>query len=213
MELLTKQEAKQQGLKFYFTGKLCKNGHTSKRYVSGNHCVECSQLNSKHYFVDNKDTILKRSENWRLNNPEKAKQSVKNWHQENAQHIIDYRCNNTEIIRQYKKEYYKSNLFRLRKLGKNWRKANPEKCFEYTKLRNTRLEQSIPSWYEEVLIKQLYLKRDELNKKWGTNLQVDHIIPLNPKCGTVSGLHCWANLQLLDASLNQMKGSKYKTDW
>jgi predicted CoA-binding protein len=45
------------------------------------------------------------------------------------------------------------------------------------------------------------------------SLDVDHIIPLNPKDQSVCGLHCWANLQILDKSLNLIKGSKYQTDW
>jgi len=35
------KEAKEKGLKFYFTGKPCKHGHLSKRSVSDAHCLQC----------------------------------------------------------------------------------------------------------------------------------------------------------------------------
>ena len=38
METITRQEAKAQGLMFYFTGKPCPNGVVTKRYVSNGHC-------------------------------------------------------------------------------------------------------------------------------------------------------------------------------
>lgn len=40
MDIITRKEAKSQGLKYYFTGKPCKNGHVSKRSITGS-CLEC----------------------------------------------------------------------------------------------------------------------------------------------------------------------------
>jgi hypothetical protein len=39
--IITRAEAKAQGLTTYYTGKLCKAGHVSERYVSKNQCVAC----------------------------------------------------------------------------------------------------------------------------------------------------------------------------
>lgn len=41
MEIITRQQAKEQGLARYFTGKPCKHGHISEKTVSGGSCVEC----------------------------------------------------------------------------------------------------------------------------------------------------------------------------
>lgn len=44
MEIITKQEARERGLKFYFTGKPCKNGHVAPRYVrEPGSCTECGR--------------------------------------------------------------------------------------------------------------------------------------------------------------------------
>jgi len=41
MKLITKKEAKEKNLIFYFTGKPCKHGHISERLVKGGSCREC----------------------------------------------------------------------------------------------------------------------------------------------------------------------------
>ncbi|MAK71175.1 MAG: hypothetical protein CMF19_03890 [Idiomarinaceae bacterium] len=47
MEIITQTEARDKGLKFYFTGRPCKNGHISPRYAKGpGVCKECNTLKS-----------------------------------------------------------------------------------------------------------------------------------------------------------------------
>lgn len=41
MDIITRPEARQKGLKTYFTGKPCRNGHTSYRYVQSGTCAQC----------------------------------------------------------------------------------------------------------------------------------------------------------------------------
>lgn len=41
MEILSRPEARQRGLKTYFTGKPCKNGHNSYRYTQSGTCAQC----------------------------------------------------------------------------------------------------------------------------------------------------------------------------
>ncbi len=43
MEVITRAEAKERGLTKFYTGKPCKNGHYSKRFVSNYICVECNR--------------------------------------------------------------------------------------------------------------------------------------------------------------------------
>lgn len=42
MEIITRLDAARAGLKRYYTGKVCKHGHDSERYVYNGHCVECA---------------------------------------------------------------------------------------------------------------------------------------------------------------------------
>jgi hypothetical protein len=43
MEVISREAAKAAGLKFFFTGKPCRNGHIAERYMTGWACVECSR--------------------------------------------------------------------------------------------------------------------------------------------------------------------------
>ena len=54
----TRQEARDLGLKAYFTGLFCKQGHIQKRWVATGNCSECQK---------------QRSKNWADKNPEKVK--------------------------------------------------------------------------------------------------------------------------------------------
>jgi hypothetical protein len=38
---ISRADAVEQGLRFYYTGKPCKHGHTARRYVNGCNCEEC----------------------------------------------------------------------------------------------------------------------------------------------------------------------------
>jgi hypothetical protein len=49
MEVISKKEAKMQGLIHYFTNKTCTNGHISLRYVSTGRCKSCKFLESRKY--------------------------------------------------------------------------------------------------------------------------------------------------------------------
>jgi hypothetical protein len=43
MEIITRQQAKEQGLSEYFTGKPCVNGHVMPRRVLDTHCRQCKR--------------------------------------------------------------------------------------------------------------------------------------------------------------------------
>ena len=42
MKIVTRMEAAKAGSKRYYTGKQCKHGHDSERYVYNGHFVECA---------------------------------------------------------------------------------------------------------------------------------------------------------------------------
>lgn len=42
--IISRKDAKTAGLKKYFTGKSCKNGHIASRYVCNSECIECEAI-------------------------------------------------------------------------------------------------------------------------------------------------------------------------
>ena len=85
MERISRKEAKQQGLKYYFTGEPCSNGHISERLVRDYNCCECAAEHNANWKRETgyekdyiqRDTIKAKrasaAKKWRDANPEKAR--------------------------------------------------------------------------------------------------------------------------------------------
>jgi hypothetical protein len=52
---MKRREAKALGMDKYDTGKPCRNGHLSDRYISNGECIECHKLKIKNYDRKNSD--------------------------------------------------------------------------------------------------------------------------------------------------------------
>ncbi|MDB1108081.1 hypothetical protein [Pseudomonas extremaustralis] len=76
MEIISKPEAIERGLKLYFTGKLCARGHVSERYVCSGACKVC---------------VLERNAIWTEKNPEAVEKSKREWCNRNIESIREKR--------------------------------------------------------------------------------------------------------------------------
>ncbi len=113
-------------------------------------------------------------------------------------------------------KYYLKNAEKVRQINLDWKIKNKEKYRQSEKL--TRIKkvlsganaqnkakykaaklQAMPLWFEKERVAFVYKKA----KEYG--FEVDHVIPLQGK--NVCGLHCWANLQLLDKNINASKNN------
>lgn len=97
MEIVTFEEAKEKGLKRYFTGKECRNGHLGERLVSNKHCVECTHIASQKLFQkryhsdpDFKEKCLEIQRKWRQENPDYIRDWYKKHKEEQNQTCKDY---------------------------------------------------------------------------------------------------------------------------
>ena len=62
--IVTRAEARAQGLTRYFTGKPCKHGHVSERMRSSGACVECQRLLVQKARAANPEKFRARSAAW-----------------------------------------------------------------------------------------------------------------------------------------------------
>ena len=73
---ITREKAKEKKLIKFFTGKLCRNGHISERYVNDGKCIVCVQERSKKYgkayYQKNKERLRPIRQKWQENNRKKA---------------------------------------------------------------------------------------------------------------------------------------------
>lgn len=186
MNIVSRNEAKQLGLKRYFTGSPCKYGHTSERLVSSKCCVVCNQEKTKKFEADNPDKRRewhrKANANWRLNNPEASKELYK---RSNANRRPWTKEDGKRHYQKYK-AYFKQSAME----------------------REAHVKQATPPWINRDDLIKVYQDCPEA-------YHVDHIIPLRgvtPEGWRVSGLNVPWNLQYLPASENLSKGNRVQAE-
>lgn len=121
-QILTRAQARAQGLKRYFTGKPCKHGHVAERFIDGT-CVPCR---------------LARNARWAAENPEKKAASVRAFREKNAdalkakqkEYHAEWYAKNREAKLAQNKAYLRENRDVARKAVAKWRANNPEKAAE-----------------------------------------------------------------------------------
>lgn len=206
--LISRKDAKAQGLKFFFTGKPCARGHLAPRRVSYGVCLFCARENDAA---------------WKAANPEKAKAWQKAWGKANADKLrllskmryqLDkdkikakvaarYRENRAEVY-EYIKSWKEANREKVRAYSRAWAEENKAFYRECTARRRASRKQATPAWLTPEQIAEMRALYVSAPKGY----HVDHIVPLNGKF--VSGLHVPWNLQLLPGPENLKKSSKFQ---
>lgn len=170
------------------------------------------------------------AENWRKNNPQKAKESCASWVKRNpekakAKRILWESRNREKVSEAARKKYQKqklSNPDAMREKSRlsaiRWRSNNPElskqrmrewqiknaaKTVAYTQKRDAQRKASIPSDCWQSIVDGLYAIAERISRCTGIRHEVDHIWPISK-----GGSHCHRNLQVIPASLNRKKSAR-----
>ena len=165
MEVITRREAIERGLKWYFTGEPCKWGHIEKRQVSNGSCLDCAS---------------RRLAEWRQVNVEKEKVRAKEYRESNAEKIKtrrkELRAENLDKERMRCRKYRAENLDKERMRSKAWKKDNPEKVKaqekqyyadnpEKIRVWNRKYRERNPETYD-ARVKEYRSKNPEKVKEW-----------------------------------------------
>ena len=187
--IMSWSQARDAGLRKYFTGKPCKNGHIAELHISG----ACSECKKEGY------------QRWLLRNPGRANELHRNYVAASKEEYLkisqNYKNENRERCRETARAWKKQNPESRRMLAAKWRRANPGKVAASNLARKFRRTKATPLWADMDVIKQFYIRAA------AAGMHVDHIIPLNG--ANVCGLHVENNLQLLTPMANAIKGNSF----
>lgn len=215
-ELVSRKEAKEKGLKRYFTGKGCPHSHVVERFTTTGRCVECNKI---------------KCSTWQANNKDLAKEQGRKWAAENADHLREYHREwyhrDVEARRTKLRNRRASNPAELKKHNERnakwreenpnyfveWKKKNPDKARRLSKLskhRRRAIEKKAVGSFTQYDLERMYLmqkgKCAYCRKPLRGKYQVDHITALSK-----DGTNYARNIQLLcenvkgQRSCNQLK--------
>ncbi len=115
--ILTRKQAKELGLKRYYTGKPCKYGHIFERHVTNGGCIYCLE---EHYKNNKEKWILTPEERVRMN------AGRREFYKNNQPY-------KREKMNVYQKTYHGKHKEKINLKNKNRRKENPDKAREASK--------------------------------------------------------------------------------
>lgn len=194
-QIITRFQAKADGLKTYFTGKPCPSGHVSNRKTKSGTCVECCNAITKQWHSRNADHNAKYGKAYRAKRGEdllaKKRDYQRKWNAENK----DEKSRRDVEYDRAKREAGDARFLASRKAR--------SKKYETSKMK------AMPPWADNEAIKDMYFLA-QVFRRVGVNMHVDHIVPLQNK--KVCGLHTHHNLQLMVGHKNQSKSNRYWPD-
>jgi hypothetical protein len=150
-----------------------------------------------------------------LLNVEQEKIRNKAWCQINKEHRKTY-CKNWYIANLKQKQttmkaWREKHIQQLKINYKNWVKINTGKRNASAMRRHAAKLKATPHWLMPIHFKQIdsiYAIATLLTKILKYQIDVDHIVPLQPSNSWIRGLHTPRNLQLMEHICNVRKGNK-----
>ena len=196
LHIYSRKTARERGLKNYFTGEPCKNGHVAERKIGGD-CRECASSWGRRYYAANKETMQESArKNYYANQEARVAQ------------VALYRNAKKSFIKERRKEEFGSDEYRHQRKAymQEYRDRFPEKIAQNRLKRRYQQAQATPSWYGELdafVMQEAYALAKEREETTGIKWEVDHLIPLRAKLAC--GLHSANNVQVVPQRINRYK--------
>jgi hypothetical protein len=79
MDIITRADARAQGLKRFFTGKPCMHGHVQPRYVVSGSCMHCSSPTWRRAYAQTGGTMLRIFVRVPINLPQNQREALERY--------------------------------------------------------------------------------------------------------------------------------------
>lgn len=202
-QIISREDARAQGLKRYFTGTPCRNGHVAERLISNKLCCEC------------------RSAVWqafRERHPERvaANSGKQNKRLADEGYFRAYYRLNDDKRKAEANDWYYANRERALEVCKAWAQANPDRVRAYGRIsRRKRVAKlkSVGGEHTQDDLDRIYKQQRGKCAACKCSLakvrkEVDHIVPL-----ALGGHNNASNLQYLCRPCNRAKSAKDPIDF
>jgi 5-methylcytosine-specific restriction endonuclease McrA len=193
--IVTRAEAKAQGLNRYFTGKPCKHGHVAERVAVNAYCVPCRDAALREFCEVNNDRRNEDRRKRHAANPQ-IKREQKRKHR--LANIEKYRRRQKEVSVRFRDEYLQRVL--------QWQRDNPDKVRAREARRRAR-KIAAEGFHTDADIREIYDEQGGVCAYCFVPLPVDyhveHFIPLSK-----GGSNWPENLRIACPICNAKKGAR-----
>lgn len=168
-------------------------------------CKECTNAATRALYREKVDHVahLARVKKWRDQNKDRVKELEKSAHQRNKAKRNAYSI-----------EYRKANREKTQALCRKWAYDNAEKMRATCAKRRAQKANAIPSWagdeFDRFFMQESVRLAQLRSSVTGFQWHVDHKVPL--RSHLVCGLHCAANIEVIPAVENHVKGNRVWPD-
>jgi 5-methylcytosine-specific restriction endonuclease McrA len=211
LSVISREDARAQGLKRFFTGEPCFRGHSAERTVSSGACIPCQRMAVAKYRKADPERMKAR---WKKQN-DGRKEQLKKWGAENRERkaaiMRAWRKANPERNRENNKRskahcYAKSKLTTIA-----WRRRNPDlvRIHYATKRAKRRKAEGKYTRRDELMLLERQRGRcANCGVACAKRYHIDHVIPL-----AKGGSNWPSNLQILCPTCNSRKSAKDPIEW
>lgn len=237
MQAISRDEAKRLGLKRFYTGVSCRNGHASERFCGNGQCVACrsekydkdwAKAYNDAYRENNKSQLVEYDRKRYLANPEVKKKSSRDYYHANRDQCIRHaklwREGNPDRAKQNRRAYREKNSDRLSAIETLWRAENRAAIVARVRewrARNPGMKQAqhakrragkrlaIPMWFSDL---DEFVWREAMHltqlRREATGIDWAADHMIPLASKLACGLHVAANCQVIPSYLNNRKHNK-----
>ena len=199
-KVVTKEQAIKRGLKRYFTGLPCKNGHISERKVSCGDCLACLRQAHAQKMQDPeyREKMRLQSKRGRRSPAGKRRAEKQRFHKALLRRV----AHEINLVKDSQLYWHEDPAQEL---------AKREKKRLFAEVRRNAVTQATPWWVRAEDLEAVEQKRKEMTDRTGIKHHSDHYYPI--QSDIVCGLNVPWNLQVITAHENHAKSNKMPEDF